>query len=99
MEQLAIPDVSVMPLLSFIVTSYALELQNLCPLILETLKSNHLLQVWKAVCLEYAAGHAEEYAAYTDGFKTADGVGHAVALSDRTIAKEHHRLRQSTRQN
>lgn len=87
MGQLAILHVPVMPSLSYTVRSYVLELQGLCPGILKTPKVNQPPKVLKAGYIEHAASHAGGYAVYTDGSKTDNGGGYAVALLDRPIAK------------
>ena len=46
-EQLAVPEVSVMPSVSYNVAPYTLELQSICPGILSITKSNHPPQVIK----------------------------------------------------
>ena len=66
--------------MSYNVTPYALELQNLYPGILKKLRTKQPPQLLKAVNLEH-------YDVYTNGSKADDGEGYAMALLNRKIAK------------
>jgi len=80
-----IPDINIMEALAYKIPPYTLDIQPLCPGITNCNKSKNTPDKIRDMFRTHLTEHANSCHIYTDGSKTADGVGSAAIIQNTTI--------------
>ena len=85
---LDLPNVSVMPSLSYHLPLYDLHVESLCPGIIYDVSRDTPPDVRRLLFVNHAESHQPDTPIYTDGSKGPDGVAGSVVLPTRTVSRK-----------